>query len=77
MKAAEEKRPDRRLNSGQKTQLIHRKLKLLITTKYQSQMEVALGIKIIKATWEIPFLKMERNVVKRFILLSNHFFGKS
>ena len=38
-------------NTGQKTQLIYRKLKLLITEKFQSHFKVALGIRTIKTTW--------------------------
>ena len=37
-------------NTGQKTQLIYRKLKLLITEKFQSHFEVILGIRTIKTT---------------------------
>ena len=37
-------------NTGQKTQLIYRKLKLLITEKFQSHFEVILGIRTIKST---------------------------
>ena len=38
-------------NTGQKTQLIYKKLKLLITEKFRSHFKVALGIRTIKATW--------------------------
>ena len=37
-------------NTGQKTQLKYRKLKLLITEKFQSHFEVILGIRTIKTT---------------------------
>ena len=37
-------------NTRQKTQLIYRKLKLLITEKFQSHFEVILGIRTIKTT---------------------------
>ena len=37
-------------NTGQKTQLIYRKLKLLITEKFQSHFKVILGIRTIKTT---------------------------
>ena len=37
-------------STGQKTQLIYRKLKLLITEKFQSHFEVILGIRTIKTT---------------------------
>ena len=37
-------------NTGQKTQLIYSKLKLLITEKFQSHFEVILGIRTIKTT---------------------------
>ena len=38
-------------NNGQKTQPIWRKLKLLVTEKFQSHFEVTLGIRTMKPTW--------------------------
>ena len=38
-------------NNGQKTQPIWRKLKLLVTEKFQSRFEVTLGIRTMKPPW--------------------------
>ena len=38
-------------NTGQKTQLIYRKLKVLITEKLESHFKVTLEIRTIKTTW--------------------------
>ena len=62
----------------QRTQLIFRKMKVLITKIFQSHFKVTLGTWTIKNQHgEIPFLKMEGNIAKHFNLLSNQSFGKS
>ena len=50
-------------NTGQKTQLIYRKLKLLITEKFQSDFKLALGLRTIKTTWRIRFSKKWRETL--------------
>ena len=44
-------------NTGQETQLIYRKLKLLISAKFQSHFKVTLQIQTIKQTWGNTFSK--------------------
>ena len=50
-------------NTGQKTQLIYKKLKLLITEKFRSHFKVTLGIRAIKLTWWNRFSKKWRETL--------------
>ena len=50
-------------NAGQKTQLIHRELKLLITENFQSHFKVTLRIRTIKPTWWNTFSKKWRELL--------------
>ena len=50
-------------NAGQKTQLIYRKLKLLITENFKSHFKVTLTIRTIKPTWWNTFSKKWRELL--------------
>ena len=70
IKAAERKRWTKDSTHMQETEIIDNR-------NVQRHFKVTLGIRSIKPAWcnhgEIRFLKMERNIVIRFNLLSNHF----